>query len=186
MDKLILRILKLGNRLAKSNRVVDICATFATARSVLVFMPHQLVDFGFARKFVPQLISSFPHAKVNFVLRKNFESLMDHKDNYGTIFVADNDVNYFGLPKKNLRQRVLATQHDIVIDLNDDFHLLSTYLCQKSKATLKICLDHVNREPFYNFSFRSQLQRELEEKYRRLVQYLKAFVVARATDSVSA
>jgi len=172
MEKMIIYLFKLAARFSQSNRVIDVFSTLTEARSILVLMPNRLGDFGFARKFVPHLIKNFPRAKLQFVLRKNFESLLDHKGDYGTIFVADKDVNYFGFPKKELRQRVLATHHDIVIDLNDDFHLLSTYLCQKSRASLKICFDNVDREPFYNFSFRNRVHKDLEEKYRKLIQYL--------------
>ncbi|UCE04597.1 MAG: hypothetical protein JSW07_13325, partial [bacterium] len=85
----------------------------------------------------------------------------------------DKNVNFFGLPKKELKQKILATKYDIVIDLNDDFHLPSTYLCLKSRASLKICFDHEKRGPFYNFYFRTKPNKSLDKKYRKLIQYLK-------------
>ena len=160
----------------KSDDIIDIFGTLTEARSVLVFMPDKLEDFGIARKFIFKLIEDFPKAKFQFVIRKRYESLIDSYNSYGIIFVADNDVNFFGLPKKDLKQKILAMNYDIVIDLNDGFHLFSTYLCQKSRAKLKICLDNQDREPFYNFYFRAQAQENLEDKYQKLVQYLKKSV----------
>ena len=173
MEKLIISYLKLTQKFSKSNRVVDFGAALSQARSILVFMPDKLEDFGIARKYIEQLIKDFPKAKFQFILREGYQNLLNGDRQYGTIFVAEKDVNFFGFPKKELTQRVLATQGDIVIDLNEDFHLLSTYLCQKCRALLQICLDHVNREPFYNFYFRTQTLDNLETKYRKIIQHLK-------------
>jgi hypothetical protein len=107
--------------------------------------------------------------------RENYNSLLEINQPHGIIFVTSDDVSQLGLPKKKLQNKILATNFDIIIDLNLDFHLLSTYLCQISHAPLKICLDDQNREPFYNFSFRMNSQKNSEEKYQGLLKYLAAF-----------
>lgn len=172
MEKIIIPYLKTAARFGKSNHVVDVLFTLSNARSVLVLMPDKLEDFGIARKFIGQLINNFPQAQFQFVLRESYGSLLDGNHKYGTIFVTAKDVNFLGLPKRELRHKILSKKYDIVIDLNDDFHLLSTYLCQKSSALLRICFDHPNREPFYNFYLRTQYHEKLENKYRKLIRYL--------------
>jgi ADP-heptose:LPS heptosyltransferase len=176
MKNFVIAFLKLQANLVKRNRIVDVFGTFTDAQSILIFMPDILEDFGIARKFIRTLTDSFPTAKLHFVMRSSFKSLLDSNLDYGTIFVADRDENYMGLPKKDLKQRILATKFDIAIDLNNDFHLLSTYLCKISGAKLRICLDNRDREPFYNFYFRSQTHKNLEDKYKRFIQYLCACV----------
>ncbi len=176
MKTIIILLLKLQAKLAKRNRIVDVFGTFDDAQAMLILMPDILEDFGIARKFIRTLTESFSKAKLHFVMRSSFKSLLDSNLNYGTIFVADRDENYMGLPKKDLKQRILATKFDIAIDLNNDFHLLSTYLCQISGAKLRICFDNNDREPFYNFYFRSQTHKNLEDKYKRFIQYLCACV----------
>jgi len=172
MEKITIPYLKLIEKFRKSNRIVDVGGTLSKARSILVLMPDKLEEFGIARKFINQFIEDFPKAEFQFVLREGYQNLLNGNRQYGTIFVAERDVNFFGLPKKVLKQKILAAKCDIVIDLNEEFHLLSTYLCQKCRALLQICLDHDNREPFYNFYFRTQIQDSLESKYRKLFQYL--------------
>ncbi|MCU0644549.1 MAG: hypothetical protein MUC94_09835 [bacterium] len=176
MKTIIILLLKLQAKLEKRNRMVDVFGTFSNAQAMLILMPDILEDFGIARKFIRTLTESFSTAKLHFVMRSSFKSLLDSNLNYGTIFVADRDENYIGLPKKNLKQRILATKFDIAIDLNNDFHLLSTYLCKISGAKLRICFDNSDREPFYNFYFRSQTHKNLEDKYKRFIQYLCACV----------
>ena len=124
MKKFVIAFLKLQAKLVKRIRIVDVFGTFADAQSMLIFMPDILEDFGIARKFIRTLTDSFSTAKLHFVMRSSFKSLLDGNLNYGTIFVADRDENYMGLPKKDLKQRILATKFDIAIDLNNDFHLL--------------------------------------------------------------
>jgi len=172
MEKITIPFLKFAERLRKRADVVDIFGTLADARTILVCMPYKLDAFGIAKNFVTNITADFPNASFQFVVRNDYLNLLNGIKKYGTIIVTDKDVNMFGLPKNELIQKVFSTSYDIVIDLNDDFHLLSTYLCQKSSASLKICLDNHDRELFYNFYFRTQLHENLENKYRKLVQYL--------------
>jgi len=173
MEKITIPFLKISARLKKSNHVVDVFGTLVGARSILVFMPDNLEDFGIARKYIVKLMDDFSGAQFHFVMRHSYKSLLNGDQNYGTIFVSNKHVNFFGLPKKELKQKILATKYDIVVDLNDDFHLPTTYLCLISRASLKICFDHKNRDPFYNFYFRTQPNESLDNKYRKLIQYLK-------------
>lgn len=173
MENITIPLLKIAAKLRKSDHVVDVFGTLTEARSVLVFMPDKLEDFGIARKFLTKLLNDFSNARFQLVMRESYRSLLNGDQNYGTIFVSDRDVNFLGLPKKVLKQKILATEYDIVIDLNDDFHLPSTYLCLKSRASLKICFDHEKREPFYNFYFRARPNVSLKTKYNKLLQYLK-------------
>lgn len=172
MKNLIVSLLKLQAKFVKRDRVVDVFSTFTDARSIMILMPDILEDFGIARKFLRKLTESFSKAKLHLVMRSSFKNLLDGSLYHGTIFVADRDANYMGLPKKDLKQRILATKFDIAIDFNNNFHLLSTYLSHLSGAKLRICLDHSDREPFYNFCFRSQPHKDLEDKYNRFVSYL--------------
>jgi ADP-heptose:LPS heptosyltransferase len=173
MEKIVIPLLTIAAKLKKSDPVVDIFATLVEARTILVIMPDKVEDFGIARKFIAKLMDDFSTAKFQFVMRQNYQSLLNDEQNYGTIFVSDKDVNFWGLPKKELKDKILATEYDIVIDLNHEFHLPSTYLCLKSRASLKICFDHNKREPFYNFYFRTPTNVSLNSKYKKLIQYLK-------------
>jgi len=172
MEKLAIPFLKFAKRLRKDSDVVDIFGTLAKARTILVCLPYNSDAFRIAKNFITNLTSDFPNASFQFVVRDSLLEQLDGLKKHGTIIVADKDVNMFGLPKNELVQKVFSMSYDIAIDLNEDFHLLSTFLCQKSSASLKICLDNQDRELFYNFYFRAQQHENLENKYRKLAHYL--------------
>jgi len=172
MEKITTSFLKFSAKMRKSQDVVDFGSTLASAKSILIFMPDNLEHFGIARNFISEIKNDFASAKLTFLTRENYKSLLDINQPHGTIFVTSDDISQFGLPKKNLQHKILATEFDIIIDLNFDFHLLSTFLCQISHAQVKICLDNQDREPFYNFSFRTGNQINVEENYRVLMKYL--------------
>ena len=175
MEKITATFLKFSAKMKKSTEIVDFASTLASAKSVLIIMPDNLEHFGVARNFIPEIKNNFSDAKLLFLTRENYHSLLEINQPHGIIFVTDDDTNQLGLPKKKLQNKILATNFDVVIDLNLDFHLLSTFLCQISNAQLNICLDDKNREPFYNLSFRMNTQKNLEEKYQSLLKYLSVF-----------
>ena len=172
MEKITASFLKFSAKIKKSTEIVDFASTLVSAKSVLIIMPDNLEHFGIARNFIPEIKNNFSDAKIIFLTRENYHSLLEINHPHGIIFVTPEDINQLGLPKKKLQNRILATDFDIIIDLNLDFHLPSTFLCQISAAPVKICLDEQNREPFYNFSFRMNAQKNLAEKYQGLLKYL--------------
>ena len=158
------------------NQVINFPDSIINARSVLVFMPEKLEEFGIARNFLAVLSKNFPNAKITLVMLEQYRNLVDKTRRYGTIFVTLSHKNVLGLPKKELIQKFTSTNFDSAIDLNQTFNLLTTYLCQKSGAKLRIGLEDKDREPFYNFSFRANTNERLDIKYRKMFKYLDATI----------
>ncbi|MDZ7377066.1 MAG: hypothetical protein ONB13_10635 [candidate division KSB1 bacterium] len=183
MEKILIAFLKMTARYGKPQPVVDIFGTLSGAKSVIVIMPKKLDDFGIARRFMATMVKDFAPARLIFVMKPQYRSLLNGDQDYGIIFVSETDVNFWGLPKKEIVKKVVATACDIVIDLNNEFDLPSTYLCLKSRASLKICFDHEKREPFYNFYFRTPADLSLSSKYKKLLHYLKNRSTAETVDA---
>jgi len=181
MDKIATSLLRISAKIKKRQGVVNFASALASAKSLLIIMPHNPDHFRIAQNFISDIKSDFTNAKFTILTSESNKSLLDANQPDGTIFVPPDGINQLGLPKKILRHRILATDFDIIIDLNFDFHLLSTFLCQISHAPVKICLDNQDREPFYNFSFRTTSRKNLEEKYLALTKYLG--VCAQSTHS---
>ena len=137
-------------------------------------MPTKLDDFGTALNYLPVVRDNFPKAKIDVLTLEIYRNLLRDNSFYGMIFVESKNVNIFGLPKRELVQRISASSYDIAIDMNDHFSLISTYICQKSGAMLRICLEESRRDPFCNVSFRSPKGENLDNKYRKLFKYLTA------------
>ena len=157
-------------------RVINIVDAMVKARSILILMPAKLDDFGIALQYLDVVHDNFPKAKIIVVTLDIYTNLLHDSSYYGTIFVHHKNINIWGLPKRELIQELAAFKYDIAIDLNHDFHLFSSYLCHKSGALLRICLENKKREPFCNFSFRSAAKESLNNKYRNLFKYLNADV----------
>ena len=172
LENIITPFLKFSSQLKVKKDVINVFDVLVEARTILILMPAKLEDFGIARSYLTVIQNNFHNAKFVIVMRESYKTLIDEADHYGTIFVTDKDTNILGLPKKALLKKLSTFNYDIAIDLNHSFHLLSTFLCQKSGALLRVCLENSKREPFYNFSFRCRIGERLDNKYHNLFKYL--------------
>lgn len=175
MEKIVTSLLRISTKIKKRQGVVNFASTLALAKSLLIIMPDNPDHREIARNFISDIKSNFPDAKFVILTSEHNIKLLGVNRPEGTIFISPDNINQLGFPKKNIRHRIIATDFDIIIDLNFDFHLLSTFLCQISRAPVKICLDNQEREPYYNFSFRTTSQKNLEEKYQVLTKYVGVF-----------
>jgi ADP-heptose:LPS heptosyltransferase len=175
MEKIVTSLLRISTKIKKRQGVINFASTLALAKSLLIIMPDNPDHREIARNFISDIKNNFPDAKFVFLTSEHNIRLLGVNQPEGTIFISPDNINRLGLPKKNIRHRIIAPDFDIIIDLNFDFHLLSTFLCQISRAPVKICLDNQDREPYYNFSFRTTSQKNLEEKYQVLTKYLGVF-----------
>ena len=160
----------------QKDKVISIIEVLEKASNILIIMPTKLDDFGTALNYLPVVRNNFPKAKISVLTLDIYRNLLHDNSFYGMIFVESKSINIFGLPKRELVQRILASKYDIAIDMNDHFSLISAHICQKSGAMLRICLEESRRDPFCNVSFRSPIGENLENKYRKLFKYLTATV----------
>ncbi len=172
MKKISQSILQLASKLHKKESIIDFNTALSSAKSILIFMPENLDHYSAAKKVLKKVKKQLPGKKI--VICTNQQEIDLDKNSHidGIIFVTSQDVNFLGFPRKNLTEKITTTDFDMILDLNQDFQPVSSYLSQKSKAPLKVCLYDQQKEPFYNFAFRTNVQTGLEEKYNRLVDFL--------------
>ncbi|NOZ60236.1 MAG: hypothetical protein GXO74_00995 [Calditrichaeota bacterium] len=172
MKKITTSILRLSSKLHKKESIINFNTALTSAKSVLIFMPENVDHFSTAKKLLKKFKKEFPGKKV--VICTNQQEIDIEKNSHidGIIFVTSDDVNFFGFPRKKLTEKITATDFDMILDLNQDFQPVSSYLSQKSKAPLKVCLYNQRKEPFYNFAFRTNVQINFEEQYNRLIDFL--------------
>ncbi len=176
LQSIITPYLRFSARLLIKRQVINFMDTLVDARRILVIMPEKLEDFGIARNYMSVLKRNFPKARITLVLKEQYQNLIDQSHHFGTIFVTSTSKNLFGLPKKELIQKVAGSGYDITIDLNHTFQFFSTYLSLKSRAKLRIGLEDKERDVYYNFCFRTQKDEKLENKYRKMFKYLDTTV----------
>ncbi|OQX85158.1 hypothetical protein B6D60_08320 [candidate division KSB1 bacterium 4484_87] len=165
-------ILQLYSKLHKKESIVNFNTALTSAKSVLIFMPEKVEDFSAAKNFLRKFKQELPGKKVVICTQQQEINIEKNSHIDGIIFVTSDDVNFFGLPRKKLTQKIAATNFDMILDLNQDFQPVSSYLSRKSNAPLKVCLYNQQKEAFYNFAYRTSVQFNLEEQYNRLVHFL--------------
>ncbi len=168
--------LKFFAHFKQKDEVISIIDVLEKATNILIIMPTKLNDFGTALNYLPVVRDNFPKAKINVLTLDIYRNLLHDNSFYGMIFVESRNINIFGLPKRELLQKVSTLKNDIAIDMNNHFSLISAHICQKSGAMLRICLEESRRDPFCNVSFRSPIGENLDYKYRKLFKYLTATV----------
>ncbi|MEE4311466.1 MAG: hypothetical protein V2J62_06310 [candidate division KSB1 bacterium] len=173
---IIIPFYKILAKIKNNANVINIFDALKTARRILVLMPQDPEEFKVAWEILPQLEASFPDAKLTVIMQELYWKLSREQGNYGMIFVSQSDKNIWDLPQHSLINKVAASNYDIAIDLNNDFNLLSTLLCHKSNAPLRICIKDPDRDPFYNVSFRAAEHNGLDGIYKNLFKYLNARV----------
>ena len=164
------------SRVKKKESVVDFYAALTKARSMLIFMPENNDHFGAAKVLLKKIKTQLP-GKTVVICTNHKEINLDRNSQVdGIIFVTPDDVNFLGLPRKKLTQKIQATDFDMILDLNVDFQPVSSYLSQKSNAPIKVCLYNHHKEPFYNLAFRTDQEAATEVKYDRLIDFLGSCV----------
>ncbi|MBD3288399.1 hypothetical protein GF337_06305 [candidate division KSB1 bacterium] len=176
IERMLPPILRFFAHFKQKDKVISILDVLEQATKILIIMPTKLDDFGTALNYLPIVRDNFPKAKIDVLTLDIYRNLLHDNSFYGMIFVESKSINIFGLPKRELVQRISTSDYDIAIDMNDHFSLIGTHICQKSGAKLRICLEESRRDPFCNVSFRSPERENLDTKYRKLFKYLTANV----------
>ncbi|MFH1009070.1 MAG: hypothetical protein V1800_16475 [Candidatus Latescibacterota bacterium] len=63
------------------------------------------------------------------------------------------DVGWFHLPRRALKDRIIHGGYDVAIDLNRDFSIASAYLCALSGAKLRVGLGATDDGTFFNLHY---------------------------------
>ena len=71
------------------------------------------------------------------------------------LMLSRDDVGWFRLPRKALRNRVTNGGFDMAIDLHRNFSIASAYLCALSGARLRVGLGSGDEGTFFNMHYRS-------------------------------
>ncbi len=156
----------------KGTEIVDIVSQLSSIQTLLILMPEKLEDFGVALNKLQELKKHFPKSKRYGVIRAHFASIVAPNFFEKLIVVSPQEISLFGIPRKQLLKTIMNTSYDLVIDFNQDFDMLATYLCTKLDSKVRVCLAHPWREPFYNLQIRTKKEDTLENKINTMFKYL--------------
>lgn len=160
----------------KNNEVIDYGNFFATVSSALILMPEQLDNFGVAINRHRDLAALMPKTQFVLFIREKYVSLIPSSLQKNIVQIRESDITPIGVPNRRFLKSTIGASYDLIIDFNTDFDLVATYICKKTKAKLRICLCHPQREPFYNLQFCTSDSDTIDEKIEVMVKYISQFL----------
>jgi len=159
-------------RARSQTETVDILARLANVKSVIIFMPEVHEDFGLVLNRLNEFKTFFPGAKFSGVIRSNYASFVGTNTFQQLYVLGPQDIGLIGLPKREILAAISKSSYDLLIDFNNEFDIISTYLCSRIDANVRVCLAHPHREPFYNLQIRADSCETLDQKINTLFKYL--------------
>ena len=154
--------------------IVDIFSTIQRAEQILIYLPENLEDFGIVRLFISEIKDVFSNAKLTFIIRHNYITLLNPNDRKANDLLAikPEHINSFGLPRNQITTTIKKIKFDVAVDFSNEFNILSSYICYLSKAPLRVCLSDPKRDAFFNFQIEVGKDAKLENKYHKLINYI--------------
>jgi hypothetical protein len=170
------RQLSWSRKIQRKDVVIDYSNFFVHVKTALILLPEQMDNFGIAMNKQKDLIHLFPGTQLFYVIREKYLSLVPDELQKKMIPIRESDLTAFGLPGRHFLKNELKTHFDIIIDLNAEFDLVSTYISNKTAAMMRICLCHPQRDPFYNLQVCIPNDLPLDQKINIMIKYISQFI----------
>lgn len=169
-QSLILTLAKLKSEM-KGKKIVNFTKSFQRARYIVVVMPRKFEQFLVAYEMLKNIPSKY---SVTVIAPSAFKEYFTIK-RYNYIEIADEDVSFFGLPKKNFIKKLALFRYDVAIDMSFDFDIFNAWLCQGLNAGVKIGFKRDNADLFYNFQLAISEKTDLKSAYSGIIASLSIF-----------
>jgi ADP-heptose:LPS heptosyltransferase len=162
-------------RFKDQDDVIDVADHLSRITTALILPPEASDDFTTAIRVLDDLRQCFTQTQFYMLTPKALTDMIALDEQVQVISYEPEQISFHGLPRNDLQDAIRSRHFDMVIDLNSDFNLIATFLCRVSEAKLRICLQHPDRDPFYNFQVRATNGDSLENKYQSLLKYISVF-----------
>ncbi|NLP10278.1 glycosyltransferase family 9 protein [bacterium] len=129
--------------------LVKLPAQSIRTQRVLVLLPEDELEYRRAvqQKNLTALQSMFPHARLHLIKHKSLlpAAAVPCKE------WDQADLDYWGLPSREMKKRLVSQSFDIVLDLSLSLAFINLTLAHHTKAPIKIGFADPLREKIYNF-----------------------------------
>lgn len=164
--------LRVKHRLFSKQPTVNISEQLSRTKSVLIFMPTKVEQFGAALKSLESLRKLRSKWKITVVTKLEMVSFIDSKLKVNILPYSKEDLNFAGVPKAAIKQLIRNTNYDLALDFKIKFDLLAVMLFEMSGAPIKACFDSPEKSQFYNFAIRVTAAESLANKYSAMIKYI--------------
>ncbi|MFH0989138.1 MAG: hypothetical protein V1799_03880 [bacterium] len=155
--------------------LVDFTDVVTRARRAVVFLPEMPNQLNILSDVNQYLIDRFHADKLMFVGRREILSSMRESRKIETLGFSSQELNYWYVPRGELRQKMKKSTFDMALDLNISFAFPSAFLCRESLAPLRIGFVKDHADDFYNFQVKTNRANNLNQAYTSLLRCLEMF-----------
>ena len=164
--------------------MIDVTTQFSQIKNGLILLPENLACLPISLEKHQELRLLFTETKFEYLFLKNSNVELPADIAQNTNFLENQDLTFLGAPTKACLQKYSNRPFDLLIDLNDEFEIFSTFFASHCEAKLRVCLANPHREAFYNFQVNAFGVKSLAGKYDVLLKYLsKALTPAKTPTS---
>lgn len=138
----------------------------------LIIWPEQGIDLESAELVLLRLRAKFATARLTIMALPGIGA--SPLDSTAEILrMKPNDVNFLGIPRQNLIEKMQQMNIDLVIDMSPQFNPLSAYLTLISQARIRVgFVGEEIAEKVFNLLIAPKPEHSKIEKYRVLAKYL--------------
>ncbi len=167
------RSLSLQKQRFKKTEAFDYSQYLKGIKQALVIFPENNDAFSAAIKKQVLLEQLFAGVHFTYIVREQYFSLLpNHAKEYSFSLGAD-DLTVCQTPSRRFLKQFELRSFGMVLDLNVEFDLPSTYVAAKIDSNLRICLgQQPEREPYYNLQVLTHSDHTIEEQIATVFEYL--------------
>ena len=132
-----------------------------SVRKVLVILPRNLEMLDRASKFVQLLRQSYPNWRVEL---------------FDVDKLSKDELNPVSLPRPEILAKLKKAQYHFVLDLNDNFDQISSYIALMTEATYRLHFRGEN-SGYYNIVYQPKHVEGAQLHYDPLLDYLQKLFV---------
>ena len=167
-----LNFYKIGDRFKHKPELVSIFDQIKNASKICVFTPTDQEEFESSKPILSRLDAIFPNGKNIFIIRPELQTKGISLSNYESVLIDEEKRSLFGMPDKNIKNKLNKIDYDVVLDLSVNFNFDNLSLGWHTNSPLKISFSHPKREKFYNFIIRQGEETSNEHAFNSLGSYL--------------
>jgi hypothetical protein len=136
-------------------------------RTALILLPDDASEYKQILQDIAEVESLLGKTRLTVVRKKSLPAPATANQTWD-----EGDLSYWGLLNRACKNRLLAIDYDLVIDLGLTFSTFNALLAHCSSAPLKVCFAHPQREAIYNVI----LQVSAPSNWRKALTVLKKHI----------
>jgi len=172
--------LKLGT--VRRQTPISINGVVGSTKRLIVCLPFNEGETLPAAQMIRDLAATLDISRIALVVHQDrVPELTDEFSRRGMILYSEEDIGFFGWPKKHLVAQVTARSWDLAIDLHRPFDFATAFLCASSGARVRIGFRTFHREGprLFNLEYESKSPgKSPREVYDDLARFIEALCLS--------